>query len=69
VAAFNALYPRLAAKYGVLLYPFFLEGVAGQPALLLPDRLHPTEGGVEEIVKRILPTVQDALKKLPARRG
>ena len=27
--AFERIYPELAAKYGVLLYPFFLDGVAG----------------------------------------
>src|SRR5712675_1816095 len=32
-AAFDRIYPALAAKYGVALYPFFLDGVAIDPRL------------------------------------
>ncbi|TIR42809.1 MAG: arylesterase, partial [Mesorhizobium sp.] len=39
--AFDAIYPKLAAKYAVPLYPFFLDGVAGHPAMQLEDGLHP----------------------------
>ncbi|WP_192181751.1 arylesterase [Mesorhizobium amorphae] len=59
--AFDAIYPKLAAKYGVPLYPFFLDGVAGQPGLLLEDGLHPNAKGVEMMVERILPTVEKAI--------
>jgi acyl-CoA thioesterase I len=62
-AAFNAIYPRLAAKYGVPLYPFILDGVAGQPAYQLPDHLHPNAEGVDRIVERILPVVQKLIAK------
>lgn len=55
---FDALFPDLAAKYSVTLYPFFLEGVALDPSLTQPDGLHPTAKGVAEIVKRILPDVE-----------
>lgn len=55
--AFNAIYPRLAKKHGVALYPFFLDGVAGEPAMNQPDGLHPNAKGVDEIVQRILPSV------------
>ncbi len=58
---FDAIYPDLAAKYGALLYPFFLEGVAGQPKLTLPDGLHPNAAGVETIVQNILPSVRALL--------
>jgi acyl-CoA thioesterase-1 len=58
---FDAIYPDLAKKHGVPLYPFFLEGVAGQAALLLPDGMHPNERGVEEIVARIAPFVAKLL--------
>jgi acyl-CoA thioesterase I len=64
--AFNSLYQRLAEKHGVALYPFFLDGVAGQPRLNQPDGIHPTAEGIEEIVKRIAPTVEAAVKKLSA---
>ncbi|WP_369807031.1 arylesterase [Ancylobacter radicis] len=58
---FNAIYPRLAAKYGVPLYPFFLDGVAGQGKLNQPDGVHPTTAGVDVIVERILPAVETFL--------
>ncbi len=64
---FNGMYGRLAEKHGVPLYPFFLDGVAGNPRLNMPDGIHPTAEGVEEIVKRIAPTVEAAVKKLSAR--
>ncbi|MCW5730142.1 MAG: arylesterase [Alphaproteobacteria bacterium] len=58
---YDALFPRLAAKHGVPLYPFFLDGVAGQPALNQPDGIHPNLKGVEVIVERIAPHVKRAL--------
>lgn len=64
--AFEGLYPRLARKHGVPLYPFFLEGVAGNQALFQADGRHPNARGVEIIVRRIVPAVRQAL---PARRS
>jgi acyl-CoA thioesterase-1 len=55
--AFNAVYPRLAEKYGVPLYPFFLDGVAMDKALNQSDGIHPNAAGVAEIVQRIKPHV------------
>lgn len=43
--AFDAIFPELAKKYDVALYPFFLDGVAGQPGLQLEDGLHPSARG------------------------
>ena len=60
--AFGTLYPRLAQKYEVPLYPFFLDGVAGNPALQLPDGMHPNAKGIDVIVERILPTVEKAIQ-------
>ena len=57
-ARFNPIYPDLAKQYGLTLYPFFLDGVAGQPALNLSDGIHPTREGVAEMVKRMLPQVK-----------
>ncbi len=56
--AFADLYPRLAAKHGVVLYPFFLDGVAADPALNQDDAIHPNAMGVAVIVKRIVPYVK-----------
>lgn len=60
--AFDTLYPRLARKYGYRLYPFFLDGVAGKPALIQADGKHPDAQGVDIIVGRMLPTVRAALR-------
>lgn len=57
---FDAIFPELAEKYGVPLYPFFLDGVAGEPALQL-DGLHPNARGVDLMVERILPAVEKAI--------
>lgn len=54
-ARFDALYPALAQVHGTALYPFFLEGVAADPALNQPDGLHPTAAGIDIIVAGILP--------------
>lgn len=66
-AAFNPIYARLAKKHDALLYPFFLEGVAADPALNLPDGLHPTTEGIAVIVANILPHVEDLIARVKAR--
>lgn len=63
---FNAIFPDLAAKHDVLFYPFFLEGVAADRALNQPDGIHPNRKGVDIIVARLLPLVQQALAKAKA---
>jgi acyl-CoA thioesterase-1 len=66
-ARFNSIYPDLAQKYGLVLYPFFLEGVAGNRALNLPDGIHPTAQGVERIIQNILPAVEVFISRLSKR--
>ena len=56
-AEFDSVFPRLAEKHSVPLYPFFLEGVAMDPALNQRDAIHPNAEGVAVIVERILPHV------------
>lgn len=68
-AAFDAIYPDLASRQNVALYPYFLEGVRLEPKLLQTDGLHPTAEGVAEIVKRILPSVEAQLKRIEARKA
>ena len=60
-AAFNPIYPSLAKKFDVPLYPFTLEGVIGRRDLLLPDGIHPNEKGVEKIVSTMTPMVASKL--------
>jgi acyl-CoA thioesterase I len=64
-AAFNGIYPRLAAKHDVPLYPFFMDGVAADPNFLLQDLMHPNAAGVGRIVDRVLPTVEGLLAAAP----
>jgi acyl-CoA thioesterase-1 len=61
VERFDALYPELARRPGVIYYPFFLEGVAANPGLNQPDGMHPNAEGVETIVQRILPKVEELI--------
>ena len=61
---FNGLYALLADRYDVVFYPFFLEGVAGKPELNQADAIHPNAEGVAEIIRRILPSVNELLARL-----
>ena len=68
--AFDAVFPRLAAKHDVSFYPFFLEGVAAERSLNQPDGIHPNAAGVDRIVARLLPFVREALpRKVPGTDG
>jgi acyl-CoA thioesterase-1 len=67
-ARFNSIYPDLAKKFGVPLYPFFLDGVAADAKLNQADGIHPTAAGVDIIVKNILPTVEAFLGTIAEQR-
>ena len=60
--AFKAIYPELAARHGVALYPIFLAGVAARPELNQHDGIHPNARGVAVIVEGILPHVKRLLE-------
>ena len=64
---FDALYPALAAKYGLPLYPYFLEGVANDPAYTQDGGLHPNAAGVRAIVARFAPLIEQTLDEMGAR--
>jgi acyl-CoA thioesterase-1 len=66
---FETVFPELAEKHGLALYPFFLDGVIGDPALLLDDGLHPNASGVTRIVDGILPLVMEELDILARSRS
>lgn len=67
--AFAAIYPRLAAKHGATLDPFFLEGVAAEPALNQPDGIHPTEAGIARIVVRLGPLIEQVIATHQAKKA
>ena len=63
IAKFEAIFPALARKHRVPLYPFFLDGVAARPGMQLADGMHPTFQGVKRIVTGMTPAVKQALAK------
>lgn len=65
-AAFDAIFPALASTHGVVFYPFFLEGVAADPKFNQGDGLHPNAAGVDVIVARILPQVEELIARARA---
>ena len=69
VRAFDGIYPDLAGKHGLILYPFFLEGVAMDARLNLDDGLHPNTRGVAEITKKILPSVEQLIERARAKQA
>jgi len=69
VKAFDGMYPELAKAHDLLLYPFFLDGIALDPALNLGDGLHPNPKGVAEITRRFLPMAEELIARVRARKG
>lgn len=63
--AFNALFPAVAKRHGVALYPFILDGVVADPTLNQEDGIHPNAAGVRVIVERMLPVLQQTIADLP----
>ncbi|MFY9655077.1 MAG: arylesterase [Methylocystis sp.] len=68
IVGFNNIYPSLARARRVPLYPFFLEGVYGNPLLMLSDKKHPNALGVARMVAGIAPLVERSLRSLASRR-
>ena len=65
---FESIYSELAAEYDVLIYPFFLDGVAADARLNQVDGIHPTAAGVDQIVMRMLPRVEELVAQVRRRR-
>jgi acyl-CoA thioesterase I len=66
---FDAIYPTLASTHPVVFYPFFLDGVAADPKLNQGDGMHPNAAGVDAIVTRILPQVEELVTRARAARA
>lgn len=66
---FDAIYPELAKEHDIPFYAFFLDGVAGERGLNLPDGIHPTAKGVSIVVERIVPSVESLIERIRKRRG
>lgn len=61
--AFNAIYPELSDKHDILLYPFFLDGVAAEPGLNQDDGIHPNQKGITVLLERSMPMVEALLAR------
>jgi acyl-CoA thioesterase-1 len=66
---FNPIFPRLAETFGLSFYPFFLDGVAAQSRLLLADGMHPNSQGVDVMVERFVPLMEEVLTSHAAAGG
>ena len=60
-SAFNDIFPALAETYDATLIPFFLEGVAGDPALNLPDGKHPNVAGQKIVLEKVWSILKDLI--------
>jgi len=58
--AFAAIYPAVARKHGLILIPFFLEGVAGEPSLNKGDGIHPVAKGYRIVTETVYPYLLEA---------
>lgn len=61
-AAFDAIYPQLAARHKIPLYPFFLKGAFGHPGMMSSDGKHPSVFGVQRMVAGVAPLVERTLE-------
>jgi acyl-CoA thioesterase-1 len=68
-SAFDAIYPELADAHGVALVPFFLDGVAADPKLNLPDGIHPNAEGVTIVVQNTLAAVESLVVRARSRKA
>ena len=67
--AFDSIYPDLAKAHDVLIYPFFLDGIAVNAKLNQADGIHPTAEGVAEVVRRILPAAKELIARARDKRA
>lgn len=62
LTAFGAMYADLARHNSAELVPFLLDGVAGDPALNLPDLIHPNASGQKILAANVWPVLERLLR-------
>lgn len=67
--AFNRIFPEVARAHDALYYPFFLDGVASFAKLNQSDGLHPTAAGIDVIVSKVMPSVEQLIARVKAERN
>lgn len=60
---FQATFGELAQRYQIPLIPFLLNGVAGNPALIQDDGLHPRAEAQSRILDNVWPVLEPLLKR------
>jgi lysophospholipase L1-like esterase len=63
------IFPRVAEAHRLPLVPDLLAGVAGEPGLLFPDRLHPNAAGHLRLAENVRPQLELLLAEVKAGRG
>jgi acyl-CoA thioesterase I len=66
---FRSAFREVALVHGATLLPFFLDGVAGDPALNLDDGIHPNEAGHRVIARAVWRTLEPVLRRAAERRS
>jgi len=64
-ADFKRLYQEIAAQNKLVLIPFLLEGVGGDRRLNQADGIHPNAAGVDQIVLKVMPKIEELIGKVP----
>ena len=63
VSAFGEMFGALAEKNHAALIPYLLKGVGGDPALNLPDRIHPNAAGQRVLAENVWSVLEPMLRK------
>ncbi|MBA2433034.1 MAG: arylesterase [Chthoniobacterales bacterium] len=63
VRTFGQMFRELADKNAAALLPYLLEGVGGDPALNLPDRIHPNSAGMRVLAENVWRVLEPVLQK------
>ncbi len=58
---FAAAYPAVAKAERATLVPFFLEGIAEQPAMFQADGIHPVEAAQPALLRNVWPALRQLL--------
>jgi acyl-CoA thioesterase-1 len=66
VRAFGEMFNELAEKNHTALVPYLLAGVAGDPSLNLPDRIHPNAAGQKILAENVWRVLEPVLQKASA---
>ncbi len=61
---FYQSFQQLAIKYQLSVVPFFLEGVAGNPSLVLSDGIHPTASAQGQLLDTVWEKLSNLLEKV-----